>query len=94
MFRKGDLVRHDSMPSWGIGSIKSAPKGGNLLIKFEQAGEKRIHPAYAALTKVPDEELIFIVVRETRFKWGRSLETTRIIPVVKQYRNQDGLLPV
>lgn len=83
MFRKGDLVRHAAMPSWGIGSIVKAPRGGNILIRFEQAGEKLIHPDYAALTKVPEDELLYLVIREIRFKWGRFAETTRLIPVVK-----------
>ena len=86
MFRKGDLVRHAVMPSWGIGSVVSAAKGGNLLIRFEQAGEKLIHPAHAALTKVPEEELMYLVVRESRVKWGRSVETVRVIPVMKPGR--------
>jgi len=94
MFRKGDLVRHAAMPSWGIGSIVSAPRGGNLLIRFEQGGEKLIHPAYAALTKVPEDELLYLVIREVRIKWGRSLKTTRVIPVLKRNRIQNSLLPV
>jgi hypothetical protein len=83
MFRKGDLVRHDLMPSWGIGSIKYAPRGGNLRIKFEQAGEKILHPGYAELTKVPEDELLYMVIREVRYKRGRPVETISLIPVLK-----------
>jgi hypothetical protein len=89
MLRKGDLVRHATMPSWGIGSIVHAPKGGNLLIRFELAGEKLIHPKFAALVKIPEDELLYMVVRDVRFKWGRSIETTRIIPIVKPDRMLD-----
>lgn len=84
MFRKGELVRHASMPSWGIGSIVHAPRGGNLLIRFEQAGDKLIHPDHAALTKIPEDDLLYLVVRNVRFRWGRSVETVRFIPVVKR----------
>jgi hypothetical protein len=84
MIRKGDLVRHAAMPSWGIGSVLNAPRGGNLLIRFEQAGEKLIHPAYSGLTKVPEGDLMYLVVREVRFKWGRSVETAKFIPIVKR----------
>jgi hypothetical protein len=84
MLRKGDLVRHAAMPSWGIGSIVHAPRGGNLLIRFEQAGEKLLHPEYAMLNKIQEDELLYLVIREVRIRWGRSIETTRIIPIVKQ----------
>jgi|GEM_PF-1193069 len=86
MFRKGDLVRHAAMPSWGVGSVVNPSKEGNLLIRFEQAGEKLIHPGYAALTKVPEDDLMYLVVREVRVKWGRPVETTRLIPVLKRDR--------
>jgi hypothetical protein len=86
MIRKGDLVRHAAMPSWGIGSVLYAPRGGNLLIRFDQVGEKLIHPAYAGLTKVPEDDLLYLVVREVNFKWGRSLETTKLIPILKPDR--------
>ena len=84
MFRKGDLIRHGAMPSWGIGSIVNAPRGGNLLIRFEQAGSKLLHPAYAPLTKVPADELLYLVIREVSIKRGRTVKTARIIPVVKK----------
>jgi hypothetical protein len=84
MFMKGDLVRHGAMPSWGIGSVVYAPRGGNLLIRFEQAGEKIIHPGYAALTKVPEDELMYLVIREVSIKSGRSVVSSRVIPVVKR----------
>ena len=84
MFRKGDLVRHGAMPSWGIGSIVKAPRGGNLLIRFDEAGDKLIHPGYAALTKVPKDELLYLVVREVHIKRGRSVKTSMVIPVVKK----------
>jgi hypothetical protein len=84
MYRKGELVRHASMPSWGIGSIMHAPRGGNLRIRFEQGGEKLIHPSHAELTKVPEDDLLYLVIRRVRFRWGRPVETVRVIPVVKQ----------
>jgi hypothetical protein len=90
MFRKGDLVRHAAKPSWGIGGIVSAPKGGNLLIRFEQAGEKLIQPSYATLNKIPEDELLYLVVREVKFKWGRSVESIMLIPVVKRARTDIG----
>lgn len=91
MFRKGDLVRHAAMPSWGIGSVVNPAKDGNLLIRFEMVGEKLIHPAYAALTKVPEHDLMYLVVREVRVKWGHPVETTSLIPVLKRDRyNVDG----
>ena len=72
------------MPSWGIGSVVKAPRGGNLLIRFEQAGAKLIHPDYAALTRVPADELMYLVIREVHIKRGRSVKTARVIPVVKK----------
>lgn len=86
MLRKGDLVRHGAMPSWGIGTVVNTVQDGNLLIRFEKAGEKIIHPGYAALTKVPDDDLMFLVVKEVRVKRGRSVKSTRIIPIVKRER--------
>lgn len=86
MFRKGDLVRHGAMPSWGIGSVVKAPRGGNLLIRFEQAGDKLIHPGYAPLTMVREDELLYLVIREVQIKRGRTVKTARVIPVVKRER--------
>ncbi len=84
MFRKGDLVRHAAMPSWGIGSVLNPAREGNILIRFEQAGEKLIHPGYAKLTKVSEEDLMYLVVKEVRIRWGRPVETSRVIPVLKR----------
>ncbi len=86
MLRKGDLVRHGTMPSWGIGSIMNAPRGGNLLIRFEEGGEKLIHSGCAALTRVPENELLYLVIREVQIKRGRSVKTARVIPIVKRDR--------
>ena len=91
MLRKGDLVRHGTMPSWGIGSVVKAPRGGNLLVRFEQAGAKLLHPAYAPLTKVPEDELFFMVVGEVHMKGRRAVRTVRVIPVVKKIAKE---LPV
>jgi uncharacterized protein DUF3553 len=84
MLRKGDLVRHASMPSWGIGSVRSAPRGGNLLVRFDMAGDKLMHSSCSALTKVPKHELMYLVVREIQVKKGRSVVTVQKIPVIRQ----------
>ncbi len=87
MFRKGDLVRHATMPSWGIGSVKLAPRGGNLLVRFDRAGDKLIHSSCcAALTRVPKHELMYLVVRETQVRKGRPVMTTQVIPVLRPDR--------
>ena len=86
MLRKGDLVRHATMPSWGIGSVKSAPRGGNLLVRFDQAGDKLIHSSCSALTRVPKHELMYLVVREVQIKKGRSVTVTQVIPVLRPDR--------
>lgn len=84
MFGKGDLVRHAAMPSWGIGTVVKTMQGGNLRIRFEQGGEKLIHPGYAALTKVHEDDLLYLVIKEVQVIKRRSVRTTRIIPIVKR----------
>jgi hypothetical protein len=82
---KGDLVRHPTMPSWGIGKVVKTVKGGNLLVSFDQAGNKLLHPEYAGLLKIPDDEFLYLVIRGVRIKKGRAIKTVRIIPVIKQH---------
>jgi hypothetical protein len=81
---KGDLVRHPIRPLWGVGKVVKTVQGGNLLIRFEQAGNKILHPGYAGLVKVPDDELFYLVIRGVRIRKGRPVKTFRIIPVLKQ----------
>ena len=83
MVSKGDLVRHPAMPAWGIGKVVKTAQGGNLLVRFEQSGEKLLNPGYAGLVKVPDDDLMFLVIREITIKKRRKVKTVRIIPVVK-----------
>ncbi len=49
MLAKGDLVTHPAMPAWGIGKVMKIVQDGNLLVKFEGAGRKLLHPHYANL---------------------------------------------
>ncbi len=84
LIAKGDLVRHPIKPSWGIGKVVKTIQGGNLLVRFDQAGNKLLHPEYAGLVKIPDDELLFLVIRGVRIKKGRAIRTLRIIPVVKR----------
>ncbi len=82
MLLQGDLVTHPVMPGWGIGRIVKIIQG-NLLVKFERAGEKLLHPHYANLEKISEDDLLFLVVREVKKKRGRPVRITRTIPVVK-----------
>jgi hypothetical protein len=84
LIAKGDLVRHPIKPSWGIGKVVKTVQGGNLLVRFDQAGNKLLHPAYAGLVKIPDDELLYLVIRGARINKGRAIKTLRIIPVVKR----------
>jgi hypothetical protein len=84
MLSKGDLVRHPAMPAWGIGTVVKSAQGGNLLVKFDQGGDKLLHPAYAGLVKISDDDLLFLVIREVQIRKRRSVKTIRIIPVVKR----------
>ncbi len=84
LIAKGDLVRHPARPSWGIGKVMKTIQGGNLLVRFEQVGKKLLHPDYAGLVKIPDDELLFLIVRGVRINKGRLIKTLRIIPVIKQ----------
>jgi len=84
MIVKGDLVRHPVLPLWGIGKVLKTFQGGNLLVRFEGAGEKLLHPGYAALEKLHDDDILYLVIRGVRVKRGRSVPTIRVIPVVKQ----------
>jgi Protein of unknown function (DUF3553) len=83
MIAKGDLVRHPAMPAWGIGKVVKAPQGGNLLVRFEQSGEKLLQPGSAGLVKVPDDDLLFLVIREVTVRKRRKVKTVRVIPVLK-----------
>ena len=84
LIAKGDLVRHPIMPSWGIGKVVKTSQGGNLLVKFHMVGDKLLNPSFAGLVKVPADELLYLVIRGTRIKKGRSINTVRYIPVIKQ----------
>ncbi len=84
MISKGDLVRHPIRPSWGIGKVLKTVQDGNILVRFDQAGNKILHSGYAGLIKIPDDELLFLVIRGVRVRKGRPLRTFRIIPVVKR----------
>ena len=84
MLSKGDLVRHPAMPAWGIGKVVKTAQWGNILVRFDQGGNKLLHPGYAGLVKIPDDELLFLVIREVRIKKKRTVKTVRIIPVVKR----------
>ncbi len=83
MLMQGDLVTHPVRPGWGIGRIVKIIQG-NLLVRFEGAGKKLLHPHYADLQKIPDDDLLFMVVREVKRKYGRPVRTTKVIPVVKR----------
>ncbi len=80
---KGDLVRHPIRPSWGIGRVVETANGGNLLVRFEEVGNKLLNPAFAGLVKVHDDELLFLVIRGVQVKKGHPIRTIRIIPVIK-----------
>lgn len=84
MFKKGDLVRHGAMPSWGIGSVVAVVQGGNLQIRFAGCGEKVISPSRAPLDRVPEDDLAYLVVRAVRVKRGRAVVRSRVIPVLKK----------
>jgi hypothetical protein len=84
MIAKGDLVRHPAMPAWGIGKVLKTVQGGNLLVRFDQAGHKLLHPGYAGLVRIPDDDLLFLVIRGMRIKKGRAIRTVRVIPIVKR----------
>jgi hypothetical protein len=83
MLVQGDLVTHPVMPGWGIGRIVKIIQG-NLLVRFEWAGEKLLHPHYANLCKISEDDLLYLVVREVKKKRGRPVRITRVIPVVKR----------
>ncbi len=83
MLVQGDLVTHPVMPGWGIGRIVKIIQG-NLLVRFEGAGNKLLHPHYANLQKISEDDLLFLVVREVKRKYGRPVRTTRVIPVVRR----------
>jgi hypothetical protein len=85
MIAKGDLVRHPIKPSWGVGKVVKTVQGGNLLVRFDQAGNKLLHPEYAGLVKISDDELLYLVIRGVRIKKGRTIKTVRIIPVIRQH---------
>ncbi len=83
MLVQGDLVTHPVMPGWGIGRVVKIIQG-NLLVKFEGAGKKLLHPHYANLKKISEDDLLFLVIREVKRISGRPVRTTRVIPVVKR----------
>ncbi len=84
MFRKGDLVRHPALPSWGIGMVVKTAQDGNLIVRFEQGGQRLLHPGLAGLTRVPKDELRYLVIREVRMMKGRPIKAVTVIPVVRQ----------
>lgn len=83
MISRGDLVRHSIKPSWGIGKVIKTVQDGNILVRFDQGGNKILHSGYTGLVKIPDDELLFLVIRGFRKRRGRPVKTLRIIPVVK-----------
>ncbi len=83
MFTRGDLVRHTAMPAWGIGKIMKVVQGGNLVVRFASGGRRLLHPGCAPLQKVPEAELLYLVIRETRSVRGRTVPRVRVIPIVK-----------
>ena len=84
MVRKGDLVRHPALPSWGIGMVVKTAQDGNLLVRFEQGGDRLLRPALAGLTRVPKHELRYLVIREVRTMKGRPVKSMTVIPVIRQ----------
>ncbi|HEY6007844.1 MAG TPA: DUF3553 domain-containing protein, partial [Geobacteraceae bacterium] len=79
----GDMVRHPAMPVWGVGKVMKIVQGGNLLVSFAGGGKRLLHPGYAPLEKVPDDELLYLVIREARPGKGRPKFRVRVIPIVR-----------
>ena len=84
MIAKGDLVRHPVLPAWGIGKVLKTFQGGNLLVRFEGAGEKLLHPGFAGLEKIADANIRYLVVKGVKVKRGRTVPTVSYIPLVKR----------
>ncbi|MBI1920780.1 MAG: DUF3553 domain-containing protein [Geobacter sp.] len=84
MVARGDLVRHPAQPSWGIGKVLKVVQNGNILVRFEQAGEKILHPETAKLRKIETDNLLCLVVREVTVKNRRTVRSVRVIPIIKQ----------
>lgn len=82
MLTRGDLVRHPAMPCWGIGKVMKVVQNGNLLVRFEQAGEKLLHPQTAGLRKIESDQLLYLVVREDGARNRRFARNIRVIPIV------------
>jgi hypothetical protein len=89
MFARGDLVRHQTMPGWGIGKVIRVVQGGNLLVSFSDSGKKILSPKYPHLEKIPEDDLLYLVVRETRRIKGRLTPCIRFIPIVKPSRGPE-----
>ena len=83
MFARGDLVRHQTMPGWGIGKVVKVVQGGNLLVSFSDSGKKILSPKYAHLQKISEDDLLYLVIRETRRVRGRLAARVSFIPIVK-----------
>ncbi len=83
MFARGDLVRHQTMPGWGIGKVVKVVQGGNLLVSFSDSGTKILSPKYAYLQKIAEDELLYLVVRETHRVRGRLAPKVSFIPILK-----------
>jgi hypothetical protein len=83
MFTKGDMVRHTAMPAWGVGKIIRIAQGGNLVVRLAGGGKRLLHPGYAHLERIPDHELLYLVIREPRPGRGRPGTRVRVIPIVK-----------
>jgi hypothetical protein len=47
----GDAVRHRT---FGDGLVIAVPNADEVVVRFPQAGERRLHVAYAPLEIVPD----------------------------------------
>lgn len=86
MVARGDLVRHPAQPSWGIGKVLKVVQNGNILVRFDQAGEKLLHPDTARLRKIETEGLLCLVVREVSVKNRRTVRSISVIPIITQER--------
>lgn len=84
MMARGDLVRHPAQPAWGIGKVLKVVQNGNLLVMFEKAGEKLLHPETARLRKIETDNLLCLVVREVTVKNRRTVRSVRVIPIIRQ----------
>ena len=51
-YTKGDLVRHPTKESWGLGEVLEDSDGESVRVFFEGAGEKPLGLAYVQPIKV------------------------------------------